>query len=163
MEIERKWMVSAWPQGLKPLAEYEMEQGYLSVRPTVRIRKESRMGGETEYILCFKGKGRLSRQELELPLEEDFYHGLAEIIAKPLIPKTRRDYALPDGLRLEVSLVDAGQPTEFMYAEVEYKTEAEALAWQPPASLADYLSDEVTHQKGQSMGAYWLATRGGAE
>ena len=87
MEIERKWMVSAWPQGLKLLAEYEMEQGYLSVRPTVRIRKESRMGGETEYILCFKGKGRLSRQELELPLEEDFYHGLEEIIAKPLIPK----------------------------------------------------------------------------
>ena len=64
MEIERKWMVKGWPQGLPLQAEYEMEQGYLSVKPTVRIRRESKQGGETTYILCFKGKGRLSRQEL---------------------------------------------------------------------------------------------------
>jgi len=32
----------------------------------------------------------------------------------------------------------------------------------PPAAvgLADYLSDEVTDQPGQSMGAYWEQTRG---
>lgn len=160
MEIERKWMVSGWPQELEQLAEYEMEQGYLSVRPTVRIRRESRAGGETEYILCFKGKGRLARQELEMPVEPDFFEGLKEIVGKPLIPKTRRDYRLPDGHRLEVSLVDRGQATEFMYAEVEYDSEAEALAWQPPEQMAAYLSNEVTHQKGQSMGAYWLTTRG---
>ena len=51
MEIERKWMVKGWPQGLVPEAEYEMEQGYLSVRPTVRIRKEAKTGGETEENL----------------------------------------------------------------------------------------------------------------
>lgn len=160
MEIERKWMVKGWPEGLPLLAEYDMEQGYLSVRPTVRIRKESRVGGETQYILCFKGKGRLARQELEKEVEPEFYAGLQEIIGKTLIPKHRRDYALPDGLRLEVSLVDAGSPTEFMYAEVEFASEEQALGWQPPRALADYLNDEVTHQKGQSMGAYWLATRG---
>ena len=31
-------------------------------------------------------------------------------------------YALPDGLRLEVSLVDAGTPRSFFYAEVEFDT-----------------------------------------
>lgn len=158
-EIERKWMVNGWPEGLCLQAEYEMEQGYLCVKPTVRIRRESKVGGKTEYILCFKGKGRLARQELEKAVEPEFYEGLKEIIAKPLIPKTRRDYALPDGLRLEVNQVDQGQPTEFMYAEVEFATEAEALSWQPPQALAGYLSNEVTNQPGQSMGAYWQATR----
>ena len=40
-------------------------------------------------------------------------------------------------------------------------TVAAANAWQPAAwGLADYLGDEVTGQPGQSMGAYWLQTRG---
>ena len=159
MEIERKWMVNGWPEGLPLQAEYEMEQGYLSVKPTVRIRRESRRGGSTEYVLCFKGKGRLARQELEKAVEPEFYEGLKEIIGKPLIPKTRRDYTLPDGLRLEVNEVDKGRPTAFMYAEVEFLTEAQALAWQPPQALAAYLNNEVTNQPGQSMGAYWKATR----
>ena len=57
--------------------------------------------------------------------------------------------------------MDAGQPGEFWYAEVEFDTEAQALAWQPPQALAAYLANEVTGQPGQSMGAYWEATRGG--
>ena len=81
--------------------------------------------------------------------------------SKPLIPKTRRTYRLPDGSALEVNHVDAGRPTAFWYAEVEYPTVEAANAWQPAAwGLADYLSDEVTGQPGQSMGAYWLQTRG---
>lgn len=158
-EIERKWMVSGWPQGLTLQAEYEMEQGYLCVKPTVRIRRESKKGGETEYVLCFKGKGRLSRQELEKTVEPEFYEGLKEIIDKPMICKTRRDYTLPGGLRLEVNLVDAGSQTGFMYAEVEFSSEEQALAWQPPEALAAYLAREVTNEPGQSMGAYWKATR----
>ena len=43
----------------------------------------------------------------------------------------------------------------------QYPTVEAANAWQPAAcGLADYLSDEVTGQPGQSMGAYWLQTRG---
>ena len=54
MEIERKWMVKGWPEGLSLREEFAMRQGYISVRPTVRIRKEALTGGETKYILCFK-------------------------------------------------------------------------------------------------------------
>ena len=87
--------------------------------------------------------------------------GFSYAIGKPLIPKTRRTYRLPDGSALEVNHVDAGQPTAFWYAEVEYPTVEAARAWQPAAwGLADYLGDEVTGQPGQSMGAYWLQTRG---
>ena len=118
MEIERKWMVKGWPEGLPLREEFAMRQGYISVRPTVRIREEALTGG-------------------------------------------RRSYQLPDGMVLEVNHVDEGQPTEFWYAEVEYPTVEAALAWQPEScGLGDYLKDEVTNQPGQSMGEYWVETRG---
>ena len=43
---------------------------------------------------------------------------------------------------------------------MEYKTEAQALAWDPAAvGLGDYLSDECTGKPGSSMGDYWQQTR----
>ena len=50
MEIERKWMVKGWPEGLPLREEFSMRQGYISVRPTVRIREEALTGGRTDYI-----------------------------------------------------------------------------------------------------------------
>ena len=157
MEIERKWMVTGWPEGLPMEEEFAMRQGYISVRPTVRIREEALAGGRTDYVLCFKSEGGLAREEIERSIDKELFEELEhKIIGKPLIPKTRRTYRL-----LEVNHVDAGQPTAFWYAEVEYPTVEAANAWQPAAwGLADYLSDEVTGQPGQSMGAYWLQTRG---
>ena len=162
MEIERKWMVTGWPEGLPQTEEFAMRQGYSSVRPTVRIREEARTGGRTDYVLCFKSAGGLAREEIERSIDKQLFDELeTKIIGKPLIPKTRRSYALPDGNVLEVNHVDVGRPTEFWYAEVEYPTVEAARAWQPAAcGLADYLKDEVTDQPGQSMGAYWEQTRG---
>ena len=162
MEIERKWMVTGWPEGLPQTEEFAMRQGYISVRPTVRIREEARTGGRTDYVLCFKSAGGLAREEIERSIDKELFDELeTKIIGKPLIPKTRRSYGLPDGNVLEVNHVDMRQPTEFWYAEVEYPTVEAARAWQPAAcGLADYLKDEVTDQPGQSMGAYWEQTRG---
>ena len=166
MEIERKWMVNGWPEGenFPPLPlkeEFAMRQGYISVRPTVRIREEALKGGNTAYILCFKSGGGLAREEIERPIDRQLFEELEQkIIAKPLIGKIRRSYALPDGLVLEVNHVDEGQPTEFWYAEVEYPTVEAARSWDPEAfGLGEYLSDDVTDQPGQSMGAYWEQTR----
>ena len=162
MEIERKWMVNGWPEQLLPLKEeFAMRQGYISVRPTVRIREEALTGGETKYILCFKSGSGLAREEIEREIDKELFTRLEEkIIGKPLIPKLRRSYQLPDGMVLEVNHVDEGQPTEFWYAEVEYPTVEAARSWRPEAvGLADYLNDDVTDQPGQSMGAYWEQTR----
>lgn len=174
MEIERKWLVTGWPEealGLKLCKEHKMEQGYISTYPTVRLRKEALVGGETEYILCFKSGGGLSRQEIELPLAPEVFQDLADkILGKPLIPKLRRSYALPGGLILEVNEVDKGTTTAFYYAEIEFASEAEAVAWCPAQvgtaqdkactlDLSSYLANEVTYEKSQSMAAYWLATR----
>ena len=166
MEIERKWMVNGWPEGenlpaLPLKEEFAMRQGYISVRPTVRIREEALTGGETKYILCFKSGSGLAREEIEREIDKELFTRLEEkIIGKPLIPKLRRSYQLPDGMVLEVNHVDEGQPTEFWYAEVEYPTVEAARSWRPEAvGLAAYLNDDVTDQPGQSMGAYWEQTR----
>lgn len=160
IEIERKWMVSGWPAGLPLLFEQSMRQGYVSVEPTVRIREEAMTGGETHYILCFKSRGGIRRKEIELEISREKFGEIEDLIGLPLIPKVRRTYALPDGRRLEVNHVDEGLPTEFWYAEVEYSSVEEARSWDPAAvGLAAYLNDDVTDQPGQTMGAYWLATR----
>ena len=162
MEIERKWMVTGWPEGLPLAEEFTMRQGYISVRPTVRIREEAKTGGPTAWILCFKSAGGLAREEIERPIDRALFEELEQkIICRPLIEKVRRTYRLPDGCMLEVNHVDAGQPGAFWYAEIEYPTIPAANQWDPAAAgLADYLSEEVTGQPGQSMGAYWERTRG---
>ncbi|MDO4621799.1 MAG: CYTH domain-containing protein [Eubacteriales bacterium] len=161
MEIERKWMVNGWPEADFPLLyEHNMRQGYISVEPTVRIREEDRIGGRTEYILCFKSSGRIARKEIEMEITPEKFAELEDLIELPLIPKVRRTYQLPDGMKLEVNHVDEGLPTEFWYAEVEYENIEQARAWEPASvGLASYLNDDVTDQPGQSMGAYWIQTR----
>lgn len=161
MEIERKWLTDGWPQGLEETRRILMRQGYITTRPTVRIRSE-KSGDVTEYVLCFKGAAGpdgLAREEIESNIDRELFAKLGAFIGRPLIEKEQRRYALPGGLTLEVNQVDRGQPGEFFYAEVEFATKEAALAWQP-GELGEYLSDEVTGQPGQSMAAYWTETRG---
>lgn len=161
MEIERKWLTDGWPQGLEEQRRILMRQGYITTRPTVRIRSEA-SGDVTEYVLCFKGAAGpdgLAREEIETNIAPELFAKLEAFVGRPLIEKEQRRYALPGGLTLEVSQVDRGQPGEFFYAEVEFPTKEAALAWQP-GELGEYLSDEVTGKPGQSMAAYWTETRG---
>lgn len=161
MEIERKWLTDGWPQGLEEQRRILMRQGYITTRPTVRIRSEA-SGDVTEYVLCFKGAAGpdgLAREEIETNIAPELFAKLEAFVGRPLIEKEQRRYALPGGLTLEVNQVDRGQPGEFFYAEVEFPTKEAALAWQP-GELGEYLSDEVTGKPGQSMAAYWTETRG---
>ena len=125
MEIERRWNVKGWPKNLKKIKSYLMEQGYICTMPAVRIRKEELSGGKTEHILCFKGKPDkmgLSREEIEIIIDEEKYVRLKNLIGKPMIRKIRNTYLLDDGLELEVNLVDEGFKTEFFYAEIEFES-----------------------------------------
>ena len=149
MEIERKFLIDSFPD--LPLIEQAVcYQGYLSVRPVVRIRKKVD-GDIATYKLCFKGKGTIARQEVELDITEEVYEQLVELLQGAPVRKDYRVYRLPGGERLECSLVDPGEPTEFMYAEVEFATLEEARRFAPPG----FLNREVTEQPGYSMGSYW--------
>ncbi len=150
MEIERKFEISGFPKDLPLLEEAMMRQGYLCTAPAVRIRSTER-GGEISYMLCIKGAGTLVREEIETPITADVFLRVERLIGLPLVNKEYRAYALPGGEKLEVSLVDEGEPTEFMYAEVEFASEEEAKAFAPPA----FLGRELTELPGSSMSAYW--------
>ncbi len=81
------------------------------------------------------------REEIETEITPELFEKLERLIGKPLIAKERRTYALKNGLKLEVNDVDAGLPSHFMYAEVEYPDEPTARAWTPADdALTHYLS-----------------------
>ncbi|MBR2036388.1 MAG: CYTH domain-containing protein, partial [Lachnospiraceae bacterium] len=63
MEIERKFLIKALPDDLDSYPCVHIEQGYLNTNPVVRIRKQN-----NDYILTYKGKGMLAREEYNLPL-----------------------------------------------------------------------------------------------
>lgn len=167
VEIERKWMVDGWPEGLEQLFAEVMRQGYISTHPTVRIREENTILSNDSnhpcgdsFVLCFKSSGRLSRKEIEIEVEEEKFRQLEDLIGMPLINKERITYLLEDGHHLEVNHVDEGLPSEFYYAEIEFSSEEEAEQFEAEdVHLEKYLNHEVTYEKGQSMAAYWNETR----
>lgn len=148
VEIERKFLIDDFP-ALLPERCAETEQGYLCHTPVVRIRRSTEHG-ENRYRLCFKGKGTLVRQELELELTQAQYEQLALLLTEPTVRKEYRTYRLPSGHVLECSHVDAGEPTSFWYAEVEFASEEEAAAFVPPP----FLGREITEDPEFTMSAY---------
>lgn len=162
MEIERRWLVNGWPE-LESSSVIFMDQGYFATRPAVRVRREALEGGSCQYIVCFKGKGGLVREEIELPVTEQQYQSLSGMLNGPMIQKEQRRYPLPGGLTLEVNQVDKDLDTGFFYAEVEFPDEETAQVWTPPAELTAYLSQETTGQPSESMAAYWARTRHSCE
>ena len=88
MEIERKYLVKILPDHLEQYPCRQIEQGYLSTNPVVRIRRSN-----DRYILTYKGKGLMVREEYNLPLNEESFTHLKEKIDGLLIQKRR--YLIP--------------------------------------------------------------------
>lgn len=150
IEIERKWLMDGFPP-LPRQRSAQMQQAYLCFAPnTVRIRRAQWEDGPVTYILCIKGKGTLCRTEVEMSLTQGQYEALLPLAAAPVANKELHTYALEEGLMLECSLVDGGDPTSFYYAEVEFESEEQALAFVPPA----FLGREMTQEPGFTMAAY---------
>ena len=84
IEIERKFLPPALPDGLERYPHKEFLQGYLSTSPTVRVRRE----GEA-YVLTYKGSGLLKREEYNLPLTAESFAHLLEKCDGLRIEKTR--------------------------------------------------------------------------
>lgn len=158
MEIERKWLVDGFPDGEGwPLLQHAaVRQGYIATAPAVRIR-ESIAAGKSRYVLCFKGKGTLAREEVETDIDKALFDRLTAFTGQDLVTKDFKVYALPGGEHLEVSCVDAARDTAFYYAEVEFESVEAARAFVPPA----FLGKEMTEDAGFSMSRYWLKTRRG--
>ena len=58
MEIERKFLINELPKDLDSYEKIEIEQGYISNKPTIRIRKANE-----KYLLTVKSKFGVSANE----------------------------------------------------------------------------------------------------
>ena len=132
MEIERKFLINKLPD----LSEYkyvDIQQGYLSTNPVVRIRKKNDI-----YILTYKGSGLMAREEIEAALTEEAYqHLLGKIDGRPI---TKRRYLIPyDPYTIELD-VFSGHKEGLIMAEVEFPSVEEANAFVAP----DWFGEDVT-------------------
>ncbi|UWP60595.1 CYTH domain-containing protein [Ruminococcus gauvreauii] len=135
MEIERKFLIRSLPENLLEYQALRIEQAYLCTDPVVRVRRQN-----DEYILTYKSKGFLSREEYNLPLTEESYLHLRKKADGIILSKTRYVIPLSDDLKIELDMFDFPYET-LRLAEVEFPTEEAAAAFTPP----DWFGEDVTH------------------
>lgn len=134
MEIERKFLVHTLPENLEDFPHRTLEQGYLCTEPVVRIRRD-----DSDYILTYKSKGLMTREEYNLPLTKESYEHLSKKVDGRVIRKVR--YCIPynDSLTIELDVFD-GDLSPLILAEVEFLTEEDANAFIPP----NWFGEDVT-------------------
>ena len=134
MEIERKFLLNTIPTDLYDYPCHTIEQGYLCTNPVVRIRKE-----DDTYYLTYKGKGKMAREEYNLPLTAESYAHLREKIDGRLITKVRYLVPILDGLTAEVDVFSSPQ-VGLHLAEVEFESIEAANGFVPP----EWFGEDVT-------------------
>ena len=170
-EIERKWLLKRLPD-IQPNWRSEGHQSYLSVDPVIRVRRISwpdNNGVTVRRFLTVKGAGNLSRAEFEFPISEEDYVNITRHIIFPKMPIHKENYYydlsghcdpsiladLDEQLRIDV--VDRGTATEFIYAEVEFKSVEDARTFEFPFPECEAM--DVTDDPEWKMASYWKRTR----
>jgi len=145
-EIERKFLVrkDLLPKELPP--GDELEQGYLSTDPTVRVRLVATPDGTRHAELTIKGKGMLSRAEFNYPIPPADAEALLRLCGRSL-RKVRRKLGRWD--------LDHFRARDLWLAEIELKSEDERFD-RPP-----WLGNEVTEDPAYSNTRLATPTVGG--
>jgi len=146
MEIERKFLIKKLPADLESYPHRLIEQGYLCTDPVVRVRRQ-----DDDYILTYKGSGKMIREEYNLPLTAEAYEHLIQKVDGYRITKTR--YLIPLSASetsaddpyadLTVELDIFTNPSHLIMAEVEFASEEQALSFVPPS----WFGEDVTMDK----------------
>ena len=136
MEIERKYLVKIDSEDLKKYSYIDLEQGYLSTSPVIRVRKAG-----DEYYLTYKGSGLMAREEYNLPLTAESYENLIKKCDGVVIRKRR--HIIPyDKYTIELDVFS--EPfAPLVMAEVEFETLEEAKDFKAP----DWFLKEVTEDR----------------
>lgn len=137
MEIERKYLIESIPFDLDGYPHRSLEQGYLSTEPVVRVRRDG-----NDYVLTYKSKGFLVREEYNLPLTKESYEHLRKKIDGRLIQKERYCIPYTDHLTIELDIFE-GELAPLVLAEVEFQNETSSKEFQPPS----WFGEEVTFSK----------------
>ena len=135
MEIERKFLIRQMPENLGAFPCHQIEQAYLCTDPVVRIRRQ-----DDVFLLTYKGKGMLAREEYNLPLTESGYWHLLEKADGNVITKKRYVIPLSSGLKAELDIFE-GKFSGLKLVEVEFPDEDTAGSFSAP----EWFGDEVTY------------------
>ena len=150
MEIERKFLIpdlSVVPNGITAYSFHDMEQGYLSTNPVLRVRKE-----DDTYYCTYKGGGMLAREEYNLPRTKESYEHLIKKADGVIITKRRYLIPLENNLTCELDVFQ-GKYEGLYLAEVEFSSEEEANAFIPPQWFGeDVTFDGRYHNSNMSKG-----------
>ena len=158
MEIEKKYLVNELPD-LSQFESKEIEQGYLTRRPTLRIRKKN-----DDYIFTYKSKMKDApknlqvNDEVERPLTKEAYEKLREKTEGYLIQKTRylipiraeyteKAEGFPDELTVELDVFH-GRLEGLVFAEIEFPSEEAAECFLAPSWLHKDVSDDYRYSNG---------------
>lgn len=141
MEIERKYLIekNKIPFDYTQYPCRHIEQGYLCTEPVVRIRQDN-----DEYVLTYKSKGLMVREEYNLPLTESSYAHLKEKVDGRLIVKDRYVIPLENDLFIELDIF-SGDLNGLSLAEVEFPDIASAENFIPPEWFSEDVSNVPTY------------------
>lgn len=144
MEIERKYLIQKADIPFRPedFPCRHIEQGYLCTEPVVRIRQDN-----AEYVLTYKSRGLMVREEYNLPLTEASYRHLREKTDGRLIVKDR--YMIPLSSPVVSETSDLMIELDFFHAdleglilaEVEFPDKESAERFVPPS----WFGEDVTY------------------
>ena len=146
MEIEKKFLINKMPDNLESFVHSEIEQAYLCAAPVIRVRKK-----DEDYILTYKSRGMMIRQEEEFQLDKEAYLHLLKKADGRVITKTR--YFIPyENWTIELDVFH-GEMEPLVMAEVEFETEAEIAGFVPPKWFgADVTFDPRYHNVNMALG-----------
>ena len=141
MEIERKFKIKELPKDIEKYEKKEIVQGYLCIKPTVRIRKEN-----DNYTLNYKWKNnKMTEQkaiqniEYEMPLTKENYEHLLKKVDNNIIIKTRYKMPINENLTAEVDVFH-GNLEGLIFAEVEFPNIEVAENFIKPSWLGEDVS-----------------------
>lgn len=159
LEIERKFVIdgSDLPFDLSAYPVRKIEQGYLNVRPAIRVRRE-----DDHFYMTYKGSGIMSHEEYNLPLDKDSYGHLVSKADGLIIRKKR--YLLPlnedafsdgflaehpqicvlkkeGGIKIELDVFEDEYEGRIV-AEVEFPDEMSADDYKPAAWFGREVTDD---------------------
>lgn len=135
-ENERKFLVNRIPN-LEGIKKNEIEQGYISFLPEVRIRKKG-----NEFFLTHKGEGNQIRTEIETNISAEVYDILSLLVKEKFINKTRYEIKMENGIVVELDIYH-GDLDGLVTVEVEFKSEVQLSKFIVP----EWFGKEITSDK----------------
>ena len=148
MEIERKFLINELPADLDSYEKIEIEQGYISNKPTIRIRKANE-----KYILTVKSKfgvrvneeGPIVNNEHEFEITKEEYNHLKEKLEMDVLKKMRYLIPLEGGLVAEIDVFKE-RFEGLVFAEVEFPSIEASNSFVKPHWLGKDVSDDSRYK-----------------